>query len=108
LSKIRFYFDENIPPAVEEQLQRLGIDVVSAHSLGLLGKDDHYHLEHAAELQRVLCTHDTDFLSLAQTYPDHCGIVWAAHEKASVGGWVKALTKLHATSSAEAVIGRVE
>ena len=97
-----------MPTAVEEQLKRLDIDVVSARSLDLLGKDDLYHLQHATELQRMLCTHDTDFIELAKTHLDHQGIVWGAHEKASVGGWVKALRQLHKELTAAEMVGQVK
>jgi hypothetical protein len=38
---------------------------------------------------RVLCTYDADFLRLAQTQPEHAGIIYAQQQKASVGGWVR-------------------
>ena len=76
MSQIRLYLDENIPPAVEEQLIRLGIDVVSAHSLGFLQDDDINHLRRAIEMARVICSHDTDFLVLAAEVPDHHGEVF--------------------------------
>lgn len=107
MSAIRFYLDENVPAAVEEQLKKADIDVVSARSLGLLGEDDLFHLRRATELERALCTHDTDFIELAKAYLDHCGIVWGAHAEASIGGWVRALRKLHDETTAEEMIGQV-
>ena len=108
MSEIRFYFDENMPTAVEEQLKRLNVDVVSAHSLDLLGKDDLYHLRQAIELKRVLCTHDTDFIELAKIHLDHHGIMWGAHTKASIGGWVRELRRLHKELTAEEMVGQVK
>ena len=107
MSKIRFYLDENIRPVVEEQLKLLDINVVSARSLEVLGDADAAHLRRATEMNRVLCTHDTDFIILAESHLDHAGIIWAAHDKASIGGWVKALQQLHSEVSAEAMVGQV-
>ena len=97
-----------MPAAIEEQLKRANIDVVSALSLGLLGEDDLYHLKRATELQRVLCTQDTDFIELAKEYLDHTGIIWGAQQTASIGGWVKALRSIHDEFTAEAMIGQVK
>lgn len=107
MSQIRFYLDENVPTAVEVQLKRVEIDVVSARSLATLSDEDKSHLQRATEMQRVLCTHDTDFIELAKQFSDHHGIVWASHHQATVGGWVKALRQLHSESTAEAMGGQV-
>lgn len=108
MSQIRFYLDENIQVAVEEQLRRLDIDVVSAHSLGYLQDDDINHLRRAISMGRVLCTHDADFLVLAGEFPDHSGIIWAAHERSSIGGWVRELVRLHGNRSAKDLKSQVK
>lgn len=107
MSKLKFYFDESVELAVSEQLARIGFDVVSAHSLDLLGNDDLAHLQHATKLGRVLCSYDADFLQLAETYLDHAGIVFTARKKASIGGWIRELRALHARMSAEEIAGQV-
>lgn len=63
--ELSFYFDESVELAVSEQLEIAGIDVVSAHSLAVLGDSDSNHLKRATEMGRVLCTYDTDFLIMA-------------------------------------------
>ena len=86
-----FYFDENVEIAVSEQLGKAGFDVVSVHSLNIRGEDDLNHLQKAAEMGRVLCTYDSDFLALASEGVEHAGIAFAQSEKTSVGDWVREL-----------------
>jgi predicted nuclease of predicted toxin-antitoxin system len=107
LSELRFYFDENVELAVSEQLQAGGLDVVSAHSLEHLGDDDRNHLERATEMGRALCTYDTDFLRLASQGVEHSGVIFAALQKASIGGWVREIRALHMRLSAEEVVDQV-
>ena len=108
MSDLRFYLDENISPAVTEQLKLREIDAVCVRDLNLFGDDDRNHLERATDMNRVLCTHDQDFLRLALAKSDHAGIVFAEHYGAKIGGWVKALRKLHAEIEAEEMRGLVK
>ena len=107
MSELGFYLDENIHKAVAEQLRHWRIDAVSAHDLGFLAEKDEDHLRRAAEMNRVLCTHDVDFIILAQENTDHAGIAFAPHYQASIGGWVRALRILHAGKSTEDVRGQL-
>ena len=107
MAKIGFYLDENVPTAVADQLRHADILVFSAHELGLLGADDTEHLSQALIRGCVLCTHDTDFLVLAQLGAEHAGIIWSPHANASIGGWVRILKQLHANEMAENLRGQV-
>ncbi|MBI1276899.1 MAG: hypothetical protein GC179_02095 [Anaerolineaceae bacterium] len=107
MSELKFYFDESVELAVSEQLLAGGLDVVSAHSLDKLGDKDPNHLKRAGEMERVLCTYDTDFLHLAVEFTDHQGIIFAQASKASIGGWVREIRALHARLSADEVAGQV-
>jgi predicted nuclease of predicted toxin-antitoxin system len=96
VTELRFYFDESVELAVSQQLQYAGIDVVSAHSLELLGDSDENHLQRATMLGRVLCTYDQDFLRLASDGMSHSGIIFAHQQRASIGGWVREIKAIHA------------
>ncbi|MBZ0283880.1 MAG: DUF5615 family PIN-like protein [Anaerolineae bacterium] len=61
---ISLYLDENISPKIAVQLRRRGIDVVTAHDADALGDSDINHLKRAVRMERVLCTHDVDYLIL--------------------------------------------
>lgn len=67
MSEIRFYLDENMNPAIAEQLAKSDIDVVTVRDIEQLGDRDINHLQRATEMGRVLCTHDTDFLKLRRS-----------------------------------------
>lgn len=94
-AQVRYYLDENVQIAIAEQLSRRGIDVVTARDLNLLGEEDINHLERAAELGRVLCTHDTDYIRLASTGIQHAGIVLGQQDRHDIGAWVTFLTRIH-------------
>ena len=57
---------------------------------------------------RVLCSHDMDFVRLAQTGVSHSGLVIAVGPRFNVGDWVRGLVQLHARYTAEEFINRVE
>lgn len=107
MTESRFYFDENVYLAVSEQLALAGLDVVSAHSLDRLGDEDPSHLQRAAEVGRVLCTCDADFIVLAQEGVEHAGIVYGEMNRFSIGEWVRYIRHLHATQSAEDMVNLV-
>ncbi len=107
MANIRFYFDESVELAVSQQLERAGIDVVSAHSLDLLGDTDDNHLQRATALERVLCTYDQDFLRLAAEGMYHYGIIFSQQQSASIGGWVREIKLIHAEKEADDLIEQV-
>ena len=106
-NELRFYFDESVELAVSEQLAAGGLDVVSAHSLNLLGDDDRNHLQRATDMGRVLCTYDADFLRLASEGAAHPGIIFARQQKASIGGWVREIRSLHMRLHVADLVGQV-
>ena len=83
--------DENIPPAVAQQLRASGIDVSSVHELGKCGEDDPSLLEYATAKDRVICTRDADFVRLAQAGIEHAGIVFFDRGQRDIGYMVTSL-----------------
>jgi len=61
--KTRFYADENVELDLVDYFQSRGYRVESAHKLGLLSRDDHFHLQEAKRRKVVLLTRDVDFLN---------------------------------------------
>lgn len=106
-AELRFYLDENVPLDVARQLALSGVDVVSARGLDRLGAEDADHLRRAAGMDRVLCTHDQDFLRLAAAGAEHAGIAYLPQTRASVGTWVRELRSLHLQIDAGDARGRV-
>ena len=106
--KLRFYLDENLPVEIARQLKSRGIDAVTARDLGLLGVADDEHIARATELQRVLCTFDSDYLQLAAQGMAHAGIVFGQHDVHYVGDWVNWLSLMHAVYTPEEMVNRIE
>lgn len=53
---IALYLDEDVPPLVAKLLQAEEYDVISAHEVGILGKDDEEQLQYAAASRRAILT----------------------------------------------------
>ena len=86
---------------------RKGIDAITVRDLELLGDSDPNHLQRATQTGRVLCTHDQDYPRMNAEGVEHAGIAFAEQYGATIGGWVKALLNLHATTTAEEMIGQI-
>ncbi len=105
--KLKFYFDEGVQLAVSEQLRSQGIDAISVRSLNLLGDTDINHLMRAAEMERVLCTYDADYLRLHASGISHAGIMYAAQSKTTIGDWVRAIRQLHDETTSDLMIDQI-
>lgn len=102
-SKIRLYFDENMPEAAATQLICHGIDVLTTQKAERCGSGDRDQLYFAAGARRVICSQDKDFLELAKTDPMHCGIAFIGHKSQEIGALVRALRELHRNETAESM-----
>lgn len=106
--KVRFYLDENVPVAIAEQLKRRGIEAITARDLGRLGNSDLNHLQRAAEMGYVLCTHDADYVEMAAAGAEHAGIVFGQQHKHRIWDWVRFLELVHGVYAPEELLNRVE
>ena len=107
-SAIRLYFDESVEIAIAKQMQQRGIDSVTVRDLNLLSDTDSNHLKRAAEMGRVLCTYDSDYIELARSGIEHAGIVIAAQRKTTIGDWVRGLELICGVYSADDMKNQVE
>ncbi len=55
-----FHIDNDIPPALAQELMSLGHTAVTARDLGLSAAGDEVHLFTAAQSSRILVTHNKD------------------------------------------------
>jgi len=106
--RIRFHFDEHIDPAIARGLRRHGIDVTTTVEARLLRRDDQVHWDYANTSQRVIFTHDPDFLRMAERDSDHPGIVFCHRTAYSIGETIRRLILVYEVLSAEEIAGRVE
>ncbi len=105
---LRYFFDEHIKSAIAEQLQRRGIDVLTAQAAGRAGIEisDEDQLAFAASLGRVLVTEDRDFILLAYTQLPHAGVVML-QRVLNIGQYVEYLELLARTSELEEMRDRL-
>jgi len=105
---ISFHLDENVSHAVARGLRRRQIDVTTASESGIQGASDEKQLRFATTEGRVLVTHDSDLLVLAQAGQMHSGIAYCNQERRSVGQIVRELLRLWQTYEQGEMTNRVE
>ncbi|MHB1037814.1 MAG: DUF5615 family PIN-like protein [Pirellulales bacterium] len=105
---VRFHLDENVHLAVAHGLRRRGIDVTTTGEAGLIGSTDEEQLTFARSHERVLVTHDEDYLRLHHQGVPHAGIAYCHPRRRSIGQIVLALTALWRRATSESVRNRVE
>jgi predicted nuclease of predicted toxin-antitoxin system len=105
---IRFFFDQNISPAVARGLRAQNVDVVTAQEAGRCGLSDPDQLQYATVAGRVLVTFDQDYLVLDAGGVPHAGIAWCSATKYSIGQVINALLLVHFVMSADEMLSHVE
>ncbi len=105
---IRYHLDEHVHPGIAIGLRARGVDVTTTADVSLAGADDEKQLAYATSEQRVLVTHDCDFLRHHAASIAHTGIAYCHQEKYSVGILLQMLLLLHASEGSEDMLGRVE
>jgi predicted nuclease of predicted toxin-antitoxin system len=106
--RIRFHLDENVDPDVARALRRYGIDVTTTLEASLRTEADAIQWVFIRQHQRVVVTHDTDFLRLAQRDPNHPGIVYCDKVACSIGDIIRHLILVYEVLTPDEMAGRVE
>jgi hypothetical protein len=106
---LRFYLDQHIHSAIASGLRQHGIDVLTAQEAGQCGLSDTDQLAFATSEERVMVTHDTDYLELAASGVAHAGIAWGdATKYRLVGPLLQMLLLLHGVLDRDDMRNRVE
>ena len=74
----------------------------------VIGARDEKQLAFASNQQRVVVTHDRDFLRLNDAGVAHVGIVYCHQAKYSVGSLLQSLLLLQECESRESMVQRME
>lgn len=106
--RIRFHLDEHIDPDVARALRRHGIDVTTTTEARLRTRSDADQWEYVFVQDRVIVTHDADFLRLASTTPAHSGIAYCRMGSRSLGDMIRSLILMYEVLSPEEMRGQVE
>src|SRR5436309_9489373 len=88
---IRFHLDECCDPAIADGLRRRGVDVTTSQEAGLLEAEDEEQAAHGLAENRVVFTHDADFLRIPAAGVPHAGIVYRAKDTLGLGEIIKRL-----------------
>jgi predicted nuclease of predicted toxin-antitoxin system len=107
-ARIRFHLDEHVAAAIAGGLRARGVDVTTSADADLLGVDDRTQLAFARSENRVLVTHDADFLSIVSEGLGHAGICYCRQQSRSVRQMIEMLFLLHECFEAEDMQDRVE
>lgn len=104
---IKFHLDEHVHPGIAIGLRSRGVDTTTTAECGLIGSDDIQQLAFAFAQQRVMVTHDADFLKLHADGIDHAGIAYCHQEKYPLGVLLQMLLLLDACESTQSMKGRI-
>jgi predicted nuclease of predicted toxin-antitoxin system len=106
--RVRFHLDEHIPRTIAVALRRHGIDVTTTVEAGLRQQSDSSHLWYASKENRVLVTHDADFLQLHASGVEHAGIAYCAMGARSIGQMITMLRLIYEVLTSEEMRNSVE
>ncbi len=106
--RLRFHLDEHVNPDIALSLHRYGIDVTTTIDAKLRGQSDREQLAFAQREQRVLVTHDTDFLRLVTKDVDHFGIAYCHQTNRTIGEIVEHLILMYEVLTVQEMTGKVE
>jgi predicted nuclease of predicted toxin-antitoxin system len=105
---IRFHLDECCDPAIADGLRRRSIDVTTSQERGLLESEDQQQAAYRLAENRVIVTHDADFLRLQTANVPHVGIVYRAKDTLRLGEIIRRLVLIWEVYEPEEMINRVE
>jgi hypothetical protein len=105
---IRFHLDEHVDHDIARGLRNRSIDVTTATDAVLLSAADEEHIAYALGENRVIFTHDPDFLLLHAQGIDHAGIAFCASGTRSIGHVVRYLCLMHDCMTSDEMRGRIE
>ena len=74
IERIKFHLDESVSNAIALGLRRRGINVTTTSEAGLMGVSDREQIAFALSENRILITHDDDFVILHRSGITHAGI----------------------------------
>jgi predicted nuclease of predicted toxin-antitoxin system len=95
-------------PDIARALRRYGIDVTTTVDTSLRTGNDPAHLDFIRREERVVVTHDADFLRYASQSSDHPGIAYCQMGARSMGEIIRSLILIYEVLTSEEMVGHVE
>lgn len=104
----KFFIDECADTQIAVQLRRRGVDAITCKDAKRRSFRDATHLEFCRDEQRVIFSHDPDFVVLHNDGAKHAGIVWCHLQSYSLGEMIEILEIVHHCSSPEEMDNHLE
>jgi len=108
MENIKFHLDESCNPAIARALKERGIDVTRSAEAGLVQASDESQLQYALAENRVLVTHDADFLRLNAASVPHAGIAYCHSGSRSIGDIIRKLVEIWEILEPDEMHGRIQ
>jgi predicted nuclease of predicted toxin-antitoxin system len=111
MTKLSFYFDEDIQRALADALRTRGIDVFTTHQAGNVGADDIRQLAYAAEIGRTILSYNKRHFALLHyewmnVGRPHAGIILS--DQLSIGVILRRFMKLYHSLNQDDMKNRLE
>lgn len=107
-NKIRFYLDENVDNDIAKGLRTREINVITTAEANHIGWTDAEHLAFALKENRVIFTHDSDFLRFHAQGHKHCGIVYCKSQTRTLKQIIRGLILIYELLQLEDMENRIE
>jgi hypothetical protein len=108
VNEIKFHLDESVSNAIALGLRRRKIDVTTTSEVGLISVSDQEQLIFAASENRILVTHDDDFVHLHHSGINHAGIAYCDQKRRSIGQILQTLILMWEVLEPPDMINQVE
>jgi predicted nuclease of predicted toxin-antitoxin system len=105
---IRFHLDQHVSNAIARGLRVRGVDVTTTAEAGLQDASDEKQLAYLLQTERVIFTHDDDFLRIHRSGKDHPGIVFSKQGTRSIGEVIRFLQLMNDCLEAKEMRRRVQ
>lgn len=106
---LKFYLDQHIHSGIASGLRQHNIDLLTPQEARWCGLSNSDQLAFATAEERVLVTHDTDYLVMAANGVAHAGIVWVdATKYRIINPLLRMLLLLHGALDRDDMRNRVE
>lgn len=108
---VKYYMDVNVEGAITRGLRQRGVDVLTAQEDGRYETLDEQLLDRAAELGRLIFTHDDDFLAEAnrrqKEQHSFVGVIYIHQNSTDIGRCVDDLETIALASELEEYANQV-
>jgi len=105
---IRFHLDENVADAIAEGLRRRNIDVTTTAEAGIISASDEEQFAFCHRTNRVIITHDADFLRMHRRGVPHSGIAYFPEKGCTIQEAIQGCVLIWKLLEESEMVGRVE